>query len=1115
MVLAVTTELFVDGAWSDITDDVRQDEPIAVGWGRADDAASPQPNTLKLMLNNLDGKYSPRHPLSPLFGKIGRNTPIRVRLGAKNGRLSLPGREDSYASTPDHASLDITGDIDIRAEVDPATWRPGADSMALARKYLTTGNQRSWTWRIGVLGHLRVSWSPDGTFGSVVTADSTIQVPEDSGRIAVRVTIDVDNGASGKDVKFYTAPTIDGAWTQLGATVTTVGVTSIHAGTAPLELGRLSPEGLAIDPFQGDVYAFELRSGIDGSSVVNPDFATLDAGATTFTDQAGRSWTVSGPAGITDPSVRFSGEVSSWPSRWQLSGNDAWVSIEASGIRRRLGQGASPLRSPLFRDISTRPSVVAYWPLEDGVDATSFAAGREGDTSVLSIQGLADLASFDEFIASGPLPTFKTPVSGSSSAESNVAFYTGATKQRFFTLVAVPSAGMPAIRRLFTLRTAGTTGTWGVEIDSGGFLRIVVRDFDDVLVLTTGFSGTSINGVPQMLSLLLTKAGQDIDYQLLRFIPGSSVGSVAQSGTLAAFQFDRFTRVLIGPSAFSSDGVAFGHATILDDDVDSIWDLIGSSLIAWAGESALDRIVRLSDEEGIPLRVVGNDSHTVGPQRIETFLDLIDSATEVDLGILSDDRDALRMLYRASRTLYNQPIALTLDYAAAQVAPPLEPVEDDQATRNDIVIKRTDGSSARAVLESGPLSIQPPPDGIGRYDESIDINVHSDGQLPHQAGWRLHLGTVDEARYPQITADLAAIPSLTIAATAVRAGDRIQITNPPNWLPPDTIDQLAQGGTEQLTPYRHTITYNTAPASPWSIGVIGGDVLGRADTLASRVSADVTSAATSIPVLTEAGPSWTVDGAQMPFDMRAGGEVMRVSAVADIRDTFTRSVSNGWGNATSGQVWSTSGGAAADYSVNGTRGLVSLGSVGVSRSTSLAVTARDIDVSMTVATDKVATGDWIFPSLLGRFIDASNFYRARLEMKHTGTIGITLTKVVAGVDTVLGSGVDIGSYAAGERFAVRLRIVGDEIKAKLWRAVKPEPDWTATATDTALTAAGAVGTRNLLGSANTNTLPVTLSWDDLTSKVQTFTVTRAQNGVIKNHGAGTALSLAQPATVAL
>src|SRR3546814_4554025 len=88
--------------------------------------------------------YSPRNPRSDLFGKIGRNTPIRVREDAAGDTyLVMPGFNDSYVSTPDIADLDDTTDIELRIDIEPTTRRP-TDGFGLARKYVLTSDQRTW-----------------------------------------------------------------------------------------------------------------------------------------------------------------------------------------------------------------------------------------------------------------------------------------------------------------------------------------------------------------------------------------------------------------------------------------------------------------------------------------------------------------------------------------------------------------------------------------------------------------------------------------------------------------------------------------------------------------------------------------------------------------------------------------------------------------------------------------------------------------------------------------------------------------------------------------------------------------------------------------------------------
>jgi hypothetical protein len=211
--------------------------------------------------------------------------------------LLLDGTSGDYASTPDHASLDITGDLDLRAYVTADDWTP-ASAQTLVAKWTASGDERQYRLWLDTDGTLNLSWSTDGTAGTAVTRTSTVApTPDpDTGALAVRATLDVDDGASGHVVTFYTAATIAGSWTQLGDPVTTAGTTSVDAGAAVLEAG--SHDAGTAERFIGVIHAVEVYDGIDGTAVANPVFED-EAGATaSFDDAAGRTWTVQGSAEI-------------------------------------------------------------------------------------------------------------------------------------------------------------------------------------------------------------------------------------------------------------------------------------------------------------------------------------------------------------------------------------------------------------------------------------------------------------------------------------------------------------------------------------------------------------------------------------------------------------------------------------------------------------------------------------------------------------------------------------------------------------------------------------------------------------------------------------------------
>jgi len=209
------------------------------------------------------------------------------------GALELTGTAGSNASTPDHASLDLTTDLDIR--VDATTTWVGTQRGLMA-KWVVSGNQRSYLLTIETTGRLRFWRTTDGTMGTQTASNSTVAVPVTEGRLAVRATLDADNGAGGHTVTFYTAATLNDTWVQLGSPVVTAGTVTNFSGTAPLEVGSWSNGNSGL--FTGQIHAAQLRSSIGGVIVANPDFSAQAAGTMMFVDSTGKTWTVGPSASI-------------------------------------------------------------------------------------------------------------------------------------------------------------------------------------------------------------------------------------------------------------------------------------------------------------------------------------------------------------------------------------------------------------------------------------------------------------------------------------------------------------------------------------------------------------------------------------------------------------------------------------------------------------------------------------------------------------------------------------------------------------------------------------------------------------------------------------------------
>jgi hypothetical protein len=189
------------------------------------------------------------------------------------------------------------------------------------------------------------------------------------------------------------------------------------------------------------------------------------------------------------------------------------------------------------------------------------------------------------------------------------------------------------------------------------------------------------------------------------------------------------------------------------------------------------------------------------------------------------------------------------------------------------------------------MSVAAPPAGAGLYDEAVTLNVRADGDLRDQAGWRVHLGTVDEPRYPVVAVNLAhpsITPTLRTQILAVREGDRIAVTGLPSWLPPGDLSQLVRGIQDTITGFEHRISFSCSPESPWRVALLGDSTLCRLDSGGSQVAVEASAAATGLSVATTSGPVWTTT--DVPFDAVIAGERVTVTAISGATSPQTLTV---------------------------------------------------------------------------------------------------------------------------------------------------------------------------------------------------------------------------------
>jgi hypothetical protein len=208
---------------------------------------------------------------------------------AGDNYVYLSGVADNALQVPDANALDITGDIDIRVRVALDSATSAGFGRLISKREVSTNI--SYDLDYGPTGVLTLTFSTNGTTGVERQSTAALPVTVVGNAIWIRATLDVDNGASGHDVKFFTS-TDAVTWNQLGSTVTTAGVVSIFSGAANLTIGSLGTGFTTAGKF----YRAQIFDGIEengGTKVLDVDTSVITAGnATSFTALTGQTVTI-------------------------------------------------------------------------------------------------------------------------------------------------------------------------------------------------------------------------------------------------------------------------------------------------------------------------------------------------------------------------------------------------------------------------------------------------------------------------------------------------------------------------------------------------------------------------------------------------------------------------------------------------------------------------------------------------------------------------------------------------------------------------------------------------------------------------------------------------------
>lgn len=803
--------------------------------------------------------------------------------------------------------------------------------------------------------------------------------------------------------------------------------------------------------------------------------------------------------------LRFDGEIDTIVAVYP-GGSDSSMRITATGILGgTLGLGSDPLRSPLYRSISST-SPGAYWALEDSSGSTGGASGITGGAALVGDATFGGAS----LVPAGSAAAIDMSAGGNLTAPTGIArgSVTSWEMEGVFGWGTIPSTSSQA-NLIVGFSTPGSSVTeWGIgTIESSGTLRFGIYRLSSGGV-SLGFSSQPIEaGILYHFRIRMEQNGADVDYT--RWLDGVQVGSGSEVGvTLCAptqIKFNTGASTTQMPTSMSHVAAWTPVRTTANTYL---------AVDGHAGETVDERLDRLCSEEGIALTITGTSTQTMGSQGIDTLANLLIDGEAVDGGLLSDGGDGGGLAYRCLSDIVNQSASLAVTQGSLDVD--VAPIWDNRNIRNDVTISRPGGSSARRSDEAHIARTR------RRIKDSDTVNVETDDQLDDQAGWRVNVGTADGPRYNGVGINLRNSDGrlLADAVLALEMGDRFtaaEATLPPQH-PPGGIDGLVVGWREELDKDKWLFAPNVVPYAPNEVAVYGTDPGG----VVSRYGARDTTLAED---LTDSDTSWLVDTGidtwattashpdAFPFDIDTGGLTYSCTAIGpSASDNFGTAGTNGWPDADTGQAWTPAGGVAADYSKTGGVGRIVVSATGSDRWVTLDAASTDQDVTVVLETNTTPVGGTTQYGLGCRFTDSSNYYLGIALVDTSGNISARILKRVAGSLTTLGT-TTVPGAVIGSNVLVRFRVVGSTLQLRLWQQGGTEPTvWHVDVTDTSLTTGSRVGCFARRDSGNSS--PTNFDFDTFRLNAPlTFTVTRLATD--KAHSTGDQVTVTDTGRYAL
>lgn len=589
---------------------------------------------------------------------------------------------------------------------------------------------------------------------------------------------------------------------------------------------------------------------------------------------------------------RFEGEIDEMFAVYP-GGSSSSMRITAIGKLGVAAQNDDPLQTAMYRSMIgvTEGDYIphAYWPLEDGADATTFAnvsaGGLPGVPVVSEGDNVVQFAADSSIVGSAPLPL----LTDGTGIEFTIPPYTDTG----FWALQFASSQLNMDTNPSVIVRVGSTDIvvqWAL-----GFDELNTFAFGPGLVFENVDSFTGANYLNQPLSLLLASVdtgGGDVFVARLIDSDGNTVAETID--TNPGVYGLPVTATIRVPTGLGDQLLVPGHVTLFTDPAfDHLTDGVegARAMSGWDGEQAHERIERLGREERLAVVIVGSESAAMGPQRVDTFHGLIKACEQADQGLLGDSGAGGAITYRTVRDLYNQTAQVAITYGS--LTPDFAPIWDNQRVSNDWTVTRPGGSSGRVSDEAHVTSKR------RRIKRTLTANVETDAALTNLAGWLVAIGTTPGPRYAAGGINLrnSGGAKLADAVLGVVTGDRFTAaaTALPSQHPPGGFDQLILGWQEYIDVDEWLFFPNMVPSKPYiDVGVWGSNPAGTRFGARNTVLAEDLTAVETAADVTATGEVWITTAShpsRFPFDVTIGGLVYSCTAITGTTPNYTLTLS--------------------------------------------------------------------------------------------------------------------------------------------------------------------------------------------------------------------------------